>query len=198
MFPGIANPDTLWGSVYQEALRQNFAAESRATAPCQAVGPPVPAIAPVATKLTTSSFDPAPAPGLVGGEDLPPKTIPEEQPNVAPVVVPASVPAPSAEDSPEVSAADETLPPEEDGVLPADSALDDARIPHGFNGDQFPALPATADQVADDDSREVPAQANDQPGVRLPQPASTDSAESTAPAANCESFSLGFRETPSI
>lgn len=88
--------------------------------------------------------------------------------------------------------------PEEDGVLPADSALDDARIPHGFNGDQFPAFPATADQVADDDSREVPAQANDQPGVRLPQPASTDSAESTAPAGNCESFSPGFRETPSI
>jgi len=197
MFPGVPNPDTLWGSVYQEALRQNFAAESPATAPHQAVGPPVPAIAPVTTKLTTSSFDPASAPGPVGDDDLPPTTAPEERSDVAPVMAPASVPASRADGSPEVLAAGETLLPEEDAVRPTDSALDEVRIPSGFNGAQIPVLPATADQDADDDSRDGSAQVNNQPNASLPQPASTDSAESTPLAANRQSFSLGFSETPS-
>lgn len=187
----------VWGSVYQEALRQNFAAESPATAPHQAAGPPVPAITPVTTELTTSSFDPASALSPVGDDDLPPTTAPEERSDVASVVAPASVPAPRAEGSPEVLAVGETLLPEEDAVRPTDGAPDEVRIPPGFNGAQIPALPDTGDQVADDDSRDGSAQANNQPNAALPQPASTDSAESTPPAANRQSFSLGFRKTRS-
>jgi len=184
MFPDVPNPDTLWGSVYQEALRQNFAAESPATAPYQAAGPPVPAITSVTGKFTTSSFDPVSATGPVAADELPPTPATAEQPNVAPVVAPASVPAPRAEGSPEVPGADETLPAEEDTVLPTDSALDEVCIPPGFNGDQISVFPATADQIADDDSRDVPAQANDQPDAPSPQPAFIDSAETTPPAAN--------------
>ena len=168
MFPGVPNPDTLWGSVYQEALRQNFAAESPATAPYQAARPPVPAITPVTTELTTSSFAPASAPSQVGDDHWPPTTAPQERSEVAPVMAPVSIPASRAEDRPAVLAAGETLLPEEDAVLATDSAVDEVRIPPSFNGDQIPVLPATADQVAHDDSQSVPGQANDQLPVSHP------------------------------
>jgi hypothetical protein len=67
-----------------------------------------------------------------------------------------------------VLAAGETLLPEGDAVLATDSAVDEVRIPPSFNGDQIPVLPATADQVADDDSQIVPGQANDQLPVSHP------------------------------
>lgn len=197
MFPGVANPDTLWGSVYQEALRQSFSAESPAAAPYQGAGPQVPTIAPVTTELTTSSFDPSSTPSPVGDGDFPPTTAPEERTDVAPLMAPASIPASRAEGSPEVPAAGETLLHEEEAALPTDSAADEVRIPPGFNGDQIPVLPATADQVADDNSRNIPVQANDQPDAPTPQPASTDPGESTPPAANHRSSSPGFRETSS-
>jgi hypothetical protein len=61
----------------------------------------------------------------------------------------------------------------------------------------IPVPPATDDRDANNNSRDGTAQANNQPNASLPQPASTGSAESTPPAANRQSLSLGFRETPS-
>jgi len=158
---------------------------------------PVPAITPVTTELTTSSFDQASAPSPVRNDDLAPTTALEERSDIALVMSPASMPASRAEGSPEVLAVGETLLPEQDAVLPTDSPVDEVRIPPGFNGDQIPVLPATAGQVADVDTLGLPGQANDQPDAALPQPASTDSAKSTLPAANRQGFTLGFRETPS-
>jgi hypothetical protein len=159
MFPDVPNPDTLWGSVYQEALRQNFAAESPATEPYQAASPPAPAIAPATTELTTSSFDSSSVLSPVGDHNLPPTTATEERSGVAPVVAPASVPASRVE----LLAVSETLLPEDGAVRPADWALHEARIPPGFSGAQIQVPLAADDQVADDDSRDDSAQANNQP-----------------------------------
>jgi len=193
MFPDVSNPGTLWGSVYQEALRQNFAAEPPAPEPYQAPEPPTPVSDPETSEPTTSSSDPAPAPSLVtaGAEELPGSTAPAEQPDVSIVVVPTAVPAPRTEDGPEVPCADERPPAEENTILPTDAATDGVRILSSFD-DQITDLAATAAQVNRRDSLEAPAEAHSEPDAPLPQQASTDSAETTSPTSTRRRSFLGF------
>jgi hypothetical protein len=126
MFPGIPNPDSLWGTVFQEALRQSFAAETPATAVTsqQAATLPISTIAPGTTESTTSSLGLAPVLGPLDDDDLLPAIPPAEQPDVTPVGAPASAATSRAEGSPEAPVPEGMIPPEGDTVLSNNSAGD--------------------------------------------------------------------------